>query len=215
MVPVVLATIDVGMVPNAAAPGISAFGEVVVGRVPPGVNVFSVVGVDGTGTAVVVDAREFAGGESAGVAGANVGGTGIVVPGTVDKKDVAGCADRLSSGGVVAPPVVDAGEAVAVADIGGVVDVDGAGAVGNVDVTCTTGVPGVICPEGVAQVTTVPGVVGSDVSGSGASVVSGAPGCVVTEKGLGSLSGDDMIAPGVDGRPMAVVPRVETCARQP
>jgi hypothetical protein len=89
-VPVVLATIDVGMVPNAAAPGISAVGDVVVGGVPPGVNVFSTVGVEGTGIAVEVDAGEFAGGVTVGAATANVGGTGIVVPGTVDRKDVAG-----------------------------------------------------------------------------------------------------------------------------
>jgi hypothetical protein len=89
-VPVVLATIDVGMVPNAAAPGISAFGDIVVGGVPPGVKVFSTVGVDGGGIAVGVAAGEFAGSVSEGAARANVGGTGIVVPGTVDMKDVAG-----------------------------------------------------------------------------------------------------------------------------
>lgn len=114
-------------------------------------------------------------------------------------------------------PVVDAGEAVGEADIVGVADVDGAvptvPPTAGIDVTCTIGVPGVICPDGVAQVTTVPGVVGSDANGTGASVVSGAPGRVVTENGLGPLSGEDWITPGVDGRPMAVVPIVETCAR--
>ena len=90
MVPVVLATIDVGIVPNAAAPGISAFGEVVVGGVLPGVKVFSTVGADGAGIAVGVAAGEFVGGVTVGAATANVGGTGIVVPGTVDWKDVAG-----------------------------------------------------------------------------------------------------------------------------
>jgi hypothetical protein len=90
MVPVVLATIDVGMVPNAAAPGISAFGEVAGGGVPAGVKVFSTVGADGAGIAVGVDAGEFVGGVAVGAATANVGGTGIVVPGTVDWKDVAG-----------------------------------------------------------------------------------------------------------------------------
>jgi hypothetical protein len=93
-VPVVVATIDVGMVPNAAAPGISAFGDIVVGGAPAGVKVLSTVGVDGGGIAVGVAAGEFAGSVSAGAARANVGGTGIVVPGTVDMKDVAGCADR-------------------------------------------------------------------------------------------------------------------------
>ena len=71
-----------------------------------------------------------------------------------------------------------------------------------------------ICPVGVAQVTTVPGIVGSDANGTGASVVSGAPGWVVAENGLGPLSGEVTIVAGVEGRPMAVVPMVETCARQ-
>ena len=112
---------------------------------------------------------------------------------------------------MVALPVVDAGETVDEADVAGVA---GAIPAANVDVTCTTGLPGVICPDGVAQVTTVPGVEGSVASGSGASVVSGAPGWVSAENGLGPLSGEDWIAPGVDGSPMAVVPMVETCARQ-
>jgi hypothetical protein len=81
------------------------------------------------------------------------------------------------------------------------------------EVTGTAGVPGAICPVGVEQVTTVPGVVGSEASGTGAKVVSGAPGWVVAENGLGPLSGDVTIAPGVDGSPMAVLPMVETCAR--
>jgi hypothetical protein len=85
---------------------------------------------------------------------------------------------------------------------------------GIVAIACTAGVPGVICGMGVAQVTTVPGVVGSNASGTGASVVSGAPGWIVAEKGLGPLSGEVTIVAGVEGRPMAVVPMVETCARQ-
>jgi hypothetical protein len=66
---------------------------------------------------------------------------------------------------------------------------------------------------GTAQVTTVPGVVGSEVSGTGASVVSGASGWIVAENGLGPLSGEISIVPGVDESPIAVVPMVETCAR--
>jgi hypothetical protein len=66
----------------------------------------------------------------------------------------------------------------------------------------------------VEQVTTVPGVVGSEASGTGASVVSGVPDWVVAENGLGPLSGEVTIVPGVDDRPMAVLPMVETCARQ-
>ncbi len=66
--------------------------------------------------------------------------------------------------------------------------------------------------DGVAQTTTVPGVVGSEASGTGASVVSGTPGSVVAENGPGLLSGEVTIAPGTVGRPIAVVPIVETCA---
>jgi hypothetical protein len=72
----------------------------------------------------------------------------------------------------------------------------------------------VICPVGVEQLTTVPGVVGSEASGTGANVVSGVLGCVVAENGLGPYKGEVTIVAGVDGRPMAVVPMVETCARE-
>jgi hypothetical protein len=82
------------------------------------------------------------------------------------------------------------------------------------EVAGTAGVPGAICPVGVAQVRTVPGVVGSEASGTGASVVSAVPGWVVAENGLGPLSAEVTIAPGVDGSPIAVLPMVETCARQ-
>jgi hypothetical protein len=86
--------------------------------------------------------------------------------------------------------------------------------VADVEVVGTDGVPGAICPVGVAQVRTVPGVVGSDASGTGAKVVSAVPGWVVAENGLGPLSAEVTIAPGVDGSPIAVLPMVETCARQ-
>lgn len=72
-----------------------------------------------------------------------------------------------------------------------------------------TGVGGV---DDGAQTTTVPGVVGSEASGTGASVVSGTPGSVVAENGPGLLSGEVTIAPGTVGRPIAVVPIVATCA---
>jgi hypothetical protein len=65
----------------------------------------------------------------------------------------------------------------------------------------------------VEQVTTVPGTVGSDAKGTGAKVVSGVPGWIVAENGLGPVSGDVTTVPGVDESPMAVVPMVETCAR--
>jgi hypothetical protein len=136
----------------------------------------------------------------------------------VDRKDVAGWADRKNGVGAVTLPVVDAGETGGDADVVGVTDGDGAvpavPPAADIDATGTAGVPGVISPDGVAQVTAVPGVVGSEASGTGASVVSGAPGWVVAENGLGPLSGEDWIAAGVDGRPMAVVPMVEICARQ-
>ncbi|WP_244609075.1 hypothetical protein [Bradyrhizobium sp. SUTN9-2] len=66
--------------------------------------------------------------------------------------------------------------------------------------------------DGGAQTTTVPGVVRSDASGTGASVVSGAPDTVVAENGPGLLSGETTIAPGTVGRSIAVVPVVATCA---
>jgi hypothetical protein len=69
-----------------------------------------------------------------------------------------------------------------------------------------------------AQFTLVPAIVGSCASGGEARVVAGAPGTVAAENrlvnGPGPVSGDDTIAPGVVGMPMAVVPMVETCARQ-
>jgi hypothetical protein len=107
---------------------------------------------------------------------------------------------------------VDVGEvAGTVADVKGVVPI--APPVANMEVTGTAGVPGASCPVGVAQVTTVPGVVGSEASGTGASVVLGEFGWVVAENGLGPLSGDVTIVAGVVGSPMAVLPMVETCAR--
>jgi hypothetical protein len=119
-----------------------------------------------------------------------VAGMIAVVLAVVDVEEVAGAADTVGAAGTddVCPVVLP------IAD--------------------TVGVPAAICPVGVEQVTTVPGVVGSEASGTGASVVTGVPGWVVAEKGLGPLSGDVTIAPGVDGRPMAVLPMVETCARQ-
>jgi hypothetical protein len=155
------------------------------------------------------------GGGRAGTAGG--GGAGTVVPGNVDKNDVAGCADSVEIGAVVLP-VADVEEAAGGADIVGAAATDGTDPVvppiADMEVTGTAGVPGAISPVGAEQVTTVPGVVGSEASGTGASVVSGTPGWVVAENGLGPLSGEDSIVPGVDERPMAVVPMVETCARQ-
>jgi hypothetical protein len=215
MAPVVLPTIGVAMVPNGAA-GIIAFDDIVVAdgvivAVLPAMDVETVLGpVDGVGTGVAV----MEGGGGAGIAG--VGGTGMVEPGNVDMDDVAGAADSASIGAVVLS-IVDVEELAGTADIVGAAETDGVPVVppiADIEVTGTAGVPGAICPVGVEQVTTVPGVVGSEASGTGTSVVSGVPGWVVAENGLGPLSGDVTIVPGVDGRPMAVLPMVETCAGQ-
>jgi hypothetical protein len=214
MFPVVVVTNGVGMVPNAAV-GIIAVGDIVV---VDGVIVAAVPGsdvetglstVDGAGTGAAAMEGDGRGG------GAGGGGAGMVEPGKSDVDDVAGCADSVRYGVAVLAGVEEGADTTGVgaADIDGIVPVTPA--VDGRKVTGTAGVPGVICPVGVEQVTTVPGVVGSEASGSGASVVSGAPGWVVAENGLGPLSGEVTIVPGVDGRPMAVVPMVETCARQP
>jgi len=199
MVPVVLPTIGVGMVPNG----------VIIVAVLLATDVGTVVDtVDGASTGAAV----MAGGGGGGVAG---GGAGTVVPGIVDRNDVAGCADSVSIGAVVL--FVDVDEVAGTADIVVTAETDGIVPIvppsADMDVTGTAAVPGAICPVGVEQVTTVPGVVGFVASGTGASVVSGAPGWVAAENGLGPLSGEVTIVPGVDESPMAVVPMVETCAR--
>src|SRR5450432_2725652 len=130
--------------------------------------------------------------------------------------DVAGCADSVRNGAAVLP-VAGVEELAGTADIIGAAETDGiipvVPPIADMEVTGTAGVPGAICAVGVEQVTTVPGVVGSEASGTGANVVSGAPGWVVAENGLGPLSGEVTIVPGVDVSPMAVVPMVETCAK--
>jgi hypothetical protein len=110
---------------------------------------------------------------------------------------VAGCADSIRYGVVVLPindvvavlPTVEVEDVAGTADIVGAADMDGivpnVPAIDDREAICTAGVPGVICPVGVEQVTTVPGIVGSEASGTGASVVPGVPGCAVAENGLG------------------------------
>jgi hypothetical protein len=208
MVPVVLPTIDVGMVPKASDDMVVVDADMADG--PPimdGETVLDIV--DGGGA----DGTVMEGAGRAGTAGGC--GAGMVVPGKSVMNDVAGCTDRVRNGAIPLA-VVDAGEAAGTADA-----VGGAGGIGaiappvaNIDVTWTAAVPGAICPVGVEQVTTVPGVVGSEASGTGARVVSEVPGWVVAENGPGPYSGEVTIAPGVVGRPMAVLPMVETCARQ-
>jgi hypothetical protein len=206
MVPVMLAPIDVGMVPN----GVDDISEVdgAIAVVPPAIGVETVLGtVDGVvGTGgTVMD-----GGGRAGVAGG--GGAGMVEPKRSVMNDVAGCADSVRYGAIPLPGVdtEEAADAAGTAEIDGIVPVEPP--IADIEVAGTAGVPGVICPVGVEQVTTVPGIVGSEASGSGANVVSAVPGCVVAENGLGPLSGEVTIVPGVDESPMAVVPMVETCA---
>jgi hypothetical protein len=166
--------------------------------------------VEGPGTGAGVMEGNGSGGTASGC------GAGMVVPGTTLEADDSSCWENTNGAIVIA--------LVGVEELGGRDDVTGAAEivgtpvvlpVGDMEVIgIAVGVPGVICPVGVEQVTTVPGVVGSEASGTGASVVPGVPGWVVAENGLGPLSGEVTIAAGVVGRPMAVVPMVETCARQ-
>jgi hypothetical protein len=214
IVPVVLATIAVGMVPSGVV-GIIAVCDVIIvdGSIVAvllATDVETGLGIDDAGTAGAV--MEGRGGAGIGVGG----GTGMVDPGTSNRNDVAGCADSVRYG-VVALAVTDVTGAAGTTGVVGAAEIDGIVPVvlptADTEVTGSAGVPGVICPVGVEQITTVPDIVGSEASGTGASVVSGVPGWVIAENGLGPLSGEVTIAPGVDGRPMAVLPIVETCAR--
>jgi len=182
--PVVVTTIGVGMVPNGAAG--------VIIDVETGLST-----VDGVGTGIAVMEGDgggcMMGGNCAGIAVTGAVGTTTTELPFVEVGELAGI-------------VVVAGAAT----IAGIVPV--VTAIDDREVTGSAGVPSVICPVGVEQVTTVPGIVGSEASGTGASVVSGALGWVVAENGLGPLSGEVTIVPGVDESPMAVEPMVETCA---
>jgi len=174
MVPVVLPTNGVRIVPNAI-PGI-------IVAVLPVMDVEAVVGtIDGVGT---VGAAVTAGAAAAVV---RDDATGIVVPKKSVANDVAGVADS-DSGAVELAVAAErdaavSGGVVAATGVEGVVPI--APPVADMEITGTGGVPGAICPVGAAQVTTVPGVVGSEASGTGASVVTGEFGWVVAENGLG------------------------------
>jgi hypothetical protein len=214
MFPVVVGTIGVGMVPNGDA-DVIAVGDIFVAdsiivAVVPGMDVGTALGtVGGAGTGTGVIAGNGKGGTAGGC------GAGMVEPGKSVMNDVAGCEENVSIDEDVLF-VVDAEGVAGAADVGAA-ETDSTVPIlppmTDMDVTGTAGVPGAICPVGVEQVTTVPGVVGSEASGTGASVVTGAPGWVVAENGLGPLSGEVTIVPGVDESPMAVVPMIETCAR--
>jgi hypothetical protein len=207
--PVLVPTIGVGMVPNGAAALVAVDGVVAVLPAMGVETAFCVVDVDGVSVLLIVDMEDVAGVADVGPAIAGVDVTGIVVPGSVDMNEVAGVAD---SGSGAVEEVASTDDEVGATAVDGIDTVVPPAA--DTDATDTAGVPGVICPVGVEQVTTVPGVVGSDAIGTGASVVSGLPGWVVAENGLGPLSGEVKMVPGVDERPMAVLPMVETCARQ-
>jgi hypothetical protein len=178
IVPVVLPTNGVRIVPSATPCIIVVDG--IIAAVLPAMGVKAVVGaIDGVG----VDVAATAGAAAASTVKDDV--TGIVVPGITLMNDVAGVADS-NSGAVELAVVTARGVAVgtaAAADVDGVVPI--APPVVDVEIIGTVAVPGAICPVGVAQVTTVPGVVGSEASGTGASVVSGEFGWVVAENGLG------------------------------
>src|SRR5438105_3432459 len=172
MVPVVLPRIGEGMVPSGAA-GVIASDDIVivddiVVAVVPVADVETVpVAVDGVGTGI----GAMVGCGRAGTAGGC--GAGMVVPKISVMNDVAGCADSVRYC-VVVLSVVGAGEIVGTAGAG-----ESDGIVPVVTGIADAGVPGipvVICPVGVEQVTTVPGVAGSEASGTGASVVSGVSG---------------------------------------
>ena len=180
MFPVVVRTIGEGMVPSGAA-GAMAVGDIIVVdavmAVVPDMDVETVPGtVDrtGTGTGVI---------EDCGGGGATYCGTGMLEPGKTVAADVSGCWENVSGGITIGGS----------ADVVGAVETDGvvpivapvAKVEGAADIMVAAGVPGVICPVGVEQVTTVPGTVGSEASGTGANVVSGVPGCTVEENGLG------------------------------
>jgi hypothetical protein len=183
--PIVLTAIGVAMVPNA--PAGDKVGAVVVTLGTDVENVFAAVTGADAGTTGAM--------EGTGSGGAPGGGAaGMVDPGRSDMNDVAGNDDSGTAGAVVVSAAsVDA--LAGTADIVVDADIDGVAPVvvptmGDTGITCTIGVPGVICPTGLAQVTAVPGIVGSEASGNGASVVSGAA-WVSAENGLGPLSGED------------------------
>jgi hypothetical protein len=168
--PVVVTTIGVGIVPNGRAVAIAAAGvivEDVVIVVVPGIEM-EIGAVDDVGTGTAVKEGDGRGG-TAGACGA-----GMVESGKKLVDDVAGCCEKVS--GAIRLPVVGveelggSAEIVGTAETGGIVAV--VLAIADMEATGTGGVPGAICPVGEEQVTTVPGVVGSEASGTGANVVS-------------------------------------------
>lgn len=176
IVPVVLPTTDVGMVPSGVD-GIIMVDDVIVAAMPA-IDVETVPGTaDRTGTGTGAIEGDGRGGNAGG------GGAGMVEPAMTLRAEVTGCWENINGATAIGGSAV----VVGVVKIDGVVPtvVPAADVKGVVETAVTVGVPGVICPVGVEQLTTVPGVVGSEASGTGASVVSGAPDWVVAENGLG------------------------------
>jgi hypothetical protein len=134
MVPVVLTTIDEGMVPSGVA-GVIASDDIVVAAVP-GMNVETVPGtVDGTGTGAGV----IEGDDGGGTVG---GGTGMVESGKTVLADVSGCWENVN--GAIA---IDGGaDVVAAAEVDGVVPMVApiADTGGVVEIAVTVGVAGAL-----------------------------------------------------------------------
>jgi hypothetical protein len=138
----------------------------------------------------------------------------VVLPPTEPRINT-GIAGARTVGGVVLEPmgrVAELGIALVPTELIGVAGL--AVALIVVDVTLMT--EGESSATNGEQFTVVPGIVGSCANGGAVRVVAGAPGTVAAEKrlvnGLGPVRGDDTIAPGVVGIPMAVVPTVDICA---
>jgi hypothetical protein len=217
--PVIVLAIGVGMVPKGddvvmAAGDVIATDDIDVDvvvaddvdvLVMPGMDIEAMLRtVNGAGTGSGVMDGDGSGGT------AGDGGAGTVVPGKTLAKDASGSWENVNGATAGAEELGDCAEIVGAAETDGIVPL--MPTIAGTDATGTAGVAGAICPVDV-QVTAVPGAVGSEAGGTAANVVSGAPGWVAAENGLGPLSGEVTIAPGVDGSPMAVVPMVATCAR--
>jgi hypothetical protein len=194
------------MVPGAGVDGISgvdAGRAAALAKVLPGADVHELPGVElpsgGAGATVPVVLPVTVPTMVTGMAGGKVGGRLVAAIGAA-RPDIA-----------VMVPIAPIGLVALIATVGL--------AETPLLVTVTLATDGESSTAVGAQFTLVPGSVGSCASGGEASVVAGAPAMVEAEKrlvnGLGPASGDDTIAPGVVGMAMAVVPIVETCARQP
>jgi hypothetical protein len=144
----------------------------------------------------------------------------VVLPLTEPRMSTGIAGARTAAGNVVLELIGTVGEPgitfATVAPVGPIEAVGLAETVVVADVTLIT--DGESSAANGEQLTLVPGVVGSCANGGAAKVVAGAPGMVAAEKrlvnGLGPVRGEDTIAPGVVGSPIAVVPTVDICARQ-